>query len=694
MPIPPFTLSESRFRDDDGLFHGLLHNGMVGVYVIQHGKFRYVNPRLAELFGYTQQEISGHFSPLDLVTPFDQERVAQAMEQRLQHRAECAHYSFRGQTRQGQSVDVEVFGIRTTLDGAPAIVGMLVDVTGRCASERAVTEQLNFTAQVIEAIPSPLFFKDEAGRYVGCNKAFEQFIGRQRNELLGRSVFDISPPDLAERYHAADQALFDNPGIQTYEASVQSTDGLRRDVIFNKATYSRADGTLAGLVGIITDITDRKQSEALIWMQANYDALTGLPNRRLLNERLRESMRRSQRREDCVAVMFIDLDRFKEVNDTLGHEAGDKLLMEAARRIVACVRETDTVARQGGDEFMVLLPGLADRSAIERIASDIIQTLAQPFSLDADAAYVSASIGITLFPQDGDNPVTILKNADQAMYHAKEEGRNRYSYFSPAMQAQAQERLRLGKELRRALRNQELRLYYQPILQLASGHVTKAEALLRWAHPERGLIQPGDFIPIAEELGLIDSIGSWVFEEATAAALRWYQQDLPPIQLTINTSPRQFAKGQSLEFLLERLQHLPLDGARIGLEITENTLLDEHPAITAQLARLCAAGVQVSLDDFGTGYSAMAYLKRLDIDYLKIDRSFVRDLATDPSDLAITEAIIAMGHKLGLQVVAEGIETVEQRQLLLAAGCDLGQGYLFATPMPEAEFIAYLQAGG
>ena len=359
MPLTHVPLTEDLIREADGLFLGLLRNALIGVYIIQNGLFRYVNPRFAEMFGYAQKDICGRFGPADLIEPQDLDKVQEAIDKRIDGSAETAHYTFHGAHREGRALELEVFGTRTEFAGKPAIIGMLIDITARRAAERTATEQLNFTAQLIEAIPSPLFFKDEQGRYVGCNKAFEAFLGSPRDAIIGRTVFDLSPPDLAQRYHAADQALLDNPGVQTYEASVESAGGQRRDVIYNKATYLKADGQLGGLVGVITDITQRKQTGALIWMQANYDALTGLPNRRLLNDRLAELVKRTHRSHDCVAVMFIDLDRFKEVNDTLGHEAGDRLLVEAARRIVACLRESDTVARQGGDEFTVLLPGMA-----------------------------------------------------------------------------------------------------------------------------------------------------------------------------------------------------------------------------------------------------------------------------------------------------------------------------------------------
>ncbi|WP_374246016.1 putative bifunctional diguanylate cyclase/phosphodiesterase [Zoogloea sp.] len=685
MPPPP-PLTDALLREADALLLGLLRNDLIGVYVLQDLQIRYANRRFAEMFGYTPETLLRHPEVERFICPKDRERVLDTVARRIRGETDTAHYTFRGQHADGRLLELEVFGNRTQLEGRPAIIGLMLDITARKTAEQTTVEQLHFIGQLIEAIPSPVFFKDDQARYLGCNRAFETYIGRPREALIGRSVFDISPPELAARYHEADQMLFDHPGVQTYEASVESSDGLRKEVIFNKATWLKADGSVGGLVGVITDITDRKQSEALIWMQANYDPLTGLPNRRLLGDRLAEQIKRAQREQGSLAVLYIDLDRFKEVNDALGHEAGDRLLMEAARRVVGCVRGTDTVARQGGDEFTVLLPGLSERAPIERIAEDIILALTEPFTLGDEQAYVSASIGITLFPQDADNAIAILKNADQAMYHAKEEGRNRFCYFSPAMQERAMLRVQLGKDLRSALTEGQLSLHFQPIPHLGSGAIHKAEALLRWTHPQRGPVSPAEFIPVAEELGLIDAIGAWVFRHAVAAVARWRERQ-PGVQITVNASPRQFATGNSLEVLLDELDRHRLPGSCIAVEITEGLLLDERPTVTAQLARLSAAGIQISLDDFGTGYSAMAYLKRMDIHTLKIDRSFIRDLTTDPSDLAITEAIVAMAHKLGLQVVAEGVETDAQRQRLIAAHCDYGQGYLFARPLPEDAFL-------
>lgn len=438
---------------------------------------------------------------------------------------------------------------------------------------------------------------------------------------------------------------------------------------------------------------ERKHAEDLIWHQANYDSVTKLPNRRLFRDRLELEMRKTQRKEQTLALLFIDLDRFKEVNDTLGHDVGDLLLVEAAHRISACVRESDTVARLGGDEFTVILAQLEDVDRVEQVAQEIIGTLAAPFRLGDETVYISASLGITLYPGDAKSVEDLIKNADQAMYVAKNHGRNGFSYFTSQMQEHAQHRQHLIKDLRDALPGNQFRLYFQPIIDLRGGEVVKAEALIRWMHPQRGLVSPEEFIPLAEETGLIVDIGDWVFNQAVSWMLRWHERDYACRQVSVNKSPSQFVSDERHANWGARLRAAGLPGECIVVEITEGLLLDARAEVTQGLLSFRDAGIQVALDDFGTGYSTLSYLKKFDIDYLKIDRSFVRDLASDPNDLALSEAIIVMAHKLGLKVVAEGVETVEQRDILRTAGCDYAQGFLYAKPMPAEEFDALLASG-
>ena len=437
----------------------------------------------------------------------------------------------------------------------------------------------------------------------------------------------------------------------------------------------------------------QKNAEELIWQQANFDSLTGLPNRRMFHDRLEQEIRKSSRAGLPLALMFLDLDRFKEINDTLGHDMGDILLEEAAQRLSSCVRVSDTVARLGGDEFTVIMGSLDELSCIERAASDILQKLAEPFRLGNETAYISTSIGITLFPEDATDIEALLTNADQAMYAAKHHGRNRYHYFTPFMQKAAQVRMQISNDMRIALEDNQFRVYYQPIVELTTGAIHKAEALIRWQHPKHGLIYPDAFIHLAEETGMINDIGNWVFHEAALQAERWQKSQRVSFQISVNKSAVEFHNTDTkCESWLAHLQMLGLPGQSVVVEITEGLLLDICDATNNKLLAFRDAGMQVSLDDFGTGYSSLAYLKKFDIDYLKIDQSFVKCLMPDSEDMAICEAIIVMAHKLGIKTIAEGIETAEQRDLLIAAGCDYGQGFLFSKPVPSEEFETLLKA--
>lgn len=450
------------------------------------------------------------------------------------------------------------------------------------------------------------------------------------------------------------------------------------------------DNNVVKIMGLTEDITSQKESEILAWKHANYDLLTGLPNRCMFYEYLTQEIKKAARSSSFLALLVIDIDRFKDVNDTLGHSAGDILLQDTAKRLKSCVRDMDMVARLGGDEFALILSNIEEPGNIERIVTSILQKMSEPFQLESQPIYGSASIGITLYPADATDMETLLKNADQAMYAAKHNGRNRYNYFTPFMQKAAQVRMQIANDLRGALNNNEFQLYYQPIVDLRTDLICKAEALIRWQHPKHGLISPAAFIPIAEENRMIIEIGDWVFHHASSQAKKWREHYHPEFQISINKSPVQFnSEHRAHASWLNHLKNLNLPGQGIVVEITEGLLLDISSNVTQQLLNFRDAGIQVSLDDFGTGYSSLSYLKKFDIDYIKIDQSFVRNLEDDSDDLILCEAIIVMAHKLGIKVIAEGIETEEQRNLLTAIDCDYGQGYLFSRPV-EAKKLEIL----
>jgi len=438
---------------------------------------------------------------------------------------------------------------------------------------------------------------------------------------------------------------------------------------------------------------ERESSDRLIRHQANYDSLTGLPNRQLCQEHVLHSISQARRNKQVFALLFLDLDRFKEVNDTLGHAKGDLLLVECAKRLRACLRDSDSVSRLGGDEFVVLLNSINDSSDVDFVANKIMKELARPFQLELDTAYISASVGVTLFPDDGEDYDTLLNNADQAMYRAKAQGRDCYQYFNLKMRDNTVDRINLANDLRHAIDRQELFVLYQPIINLQTGRVEKAEALLRWNHPTKGLIAPLDFIPIAEDTGLIFPIGEWVIEQALAQAIQISEQLGFEFKISVNTSPTQYLdSNRKNEGWIKLLTAERTNQSSITLEITENILMGTQDQVIDKLSLFRQCGIDVAIDDFGAGYSSMAYLTKYKIDILKIDQQFVQNMALGNDDFILCETMVTMAKKLGIEVVAEGIETAQQHLLIKQMGCDFGQGYYIARPIEPPALIAFIEA--
>ncbi|HEY3328328.1 MAG TPA: EAL domain-containing protein [Novimethylophilus sp.] len=643
--------------------------------------------RWKEMLGFAEEEI-GH--SLDewktRLHPEDMPRTQAILQAHFEGRTAAYADEYRILGKNGSWVWILSRGMVVSRDnnGAPLrMIGTHSDITGRKLTE----ESMSLAALVYQASSEAMMVSDAEGNIITINPAFTRITGYTLEEIVGKNAKTLSSGRHDRMFFESMWHALNSTGKWQGEIWDRRKNGEVFPGWLTINTTFNADGSPHRRVTLFSDITDKKKSEKLIWQQANFDSLTGLPNRRMFHDRLEQEIKKSHRTGLPLALMFIDLDRFKEINDTLGHDTGDTLLKEAAQRLSACVRETDTVARLGGDEFTIIAGELDDLRNVQRVAQKILLALSEPFQLRDEWIYASASIGITLYPEDATGIEELLKNADQAMYLAKNTGRNRFSYFTKSMQEAAQNRMRLVSDMRSALAVGQFWLAYQPIVELTTGDIHKAEALIRWQHPERGPISPAEFIPLAEDTGLIIDIGDWVFHTAAQQVQHWRAAFHAEFQISVNKSPMQlYDENATGAAWSDHLRQLGLPGQSIVVEITEGLLMEAGPAVIDKLLAFRDAGVQVALDDFGTGYSSLSYLKKFDIDYLKIDQSFVRNLTPDSSDLALCEAIIVMAHKLGIKVIAEGIETPQQRGLLAAAGCDYGQGYLFSRPLPAAEF--------
>ncbi len=563
-------------------------------------------------------------------------------------------------------------------DGAcRLLMGVVHDITEHVHNRH----QLELASLMFENSHDAIAVLDPEGRIEAVNPAFTVVRGFSLDEIAGKAprVYDagLEEPGFNEAMWAQLRAC----GQWQGELWSRHKDG---HVLAEYRTITAArgpDGQVRNYIEIGTDITESKRAEELAWRQGNYDVLTGLPNRQMFMERVAQAIHDADHEAGSFTLLVIDLDRFKDVNETLGHSAGDEILKDAAQRLLECTRDGDTVARLGGDEFMVLL---ASARTVDRTAQTIIQAMARPFAVADETLYLSASIGITHYPRDAGDMESLIKHADQAMYVAKQQGRNRYAYFSHVMQERAQARRQLIKDLRNALGERQLEVHYQPIVDLATGALRKAESLVRWPHPQRGMIGPAEFIPLCEETGMIVDLGEQIFETVVRDVADWKREHGAILQVGVNVSPVQLLSGrESCERCFQLARNAALPEHTLTVEVTEGMLLDNNPIVIQQLRQIAEHGIELALDDFGTGYSSLSYLKKFEFQYLKIDRSFVMHLEAGTTDFALCETIVTMAHKLGMQVIAEGIETPEQLELLQQAGCDFGQGYLFSKAVPR-----------
>jgi len=564
------------------------------------------------------------------------------------------------------------------------------------AARQQAEESLRLRNRAIEASSNGIMICDAARPetpILYVNPAFERITGYGAGEVLGRSPRFLSGADHDQK------GLIDVRESMRLGLEVETVvRNYRKDgsLFWNElsvAPVRDAAGRLTNFVGIVDDVTEHKRYEEQLEHQANFDPLTDLANRNLLADRLQQSLVYADRSQRLVAVLLLDLDRFKIVNESLGHGQGDLLLQRVAERLTECVRAADTVARLGGDEFVIALAEVAEVGDVGLVVKNFQNALARPFTIAGRELYVTASIGISLYPTDGQDGESLLRHADIAMYRAKEEGRNTFRFFSPEMNLRIMETLDLEADLRRALERDEFVLHYQPKVDLASGRITSCEALVRWQHPEKGMIPPGAFIPLAEETGLIVPLGDWVLHTACAQNRQWQQEGLPPISVATNLSARQFRETDLVETVQRTLRETGLEPQYLSLEVTESLIMKDPARAATTMRRFKELGIELSLDDFGTGYSSLNYLRSFPVDCLKIDRSFITDVTTDPSAAAVATSIVAIAHSLGLHAVAEGVETQEQLDFLRHCGCDSLQGYYFSRPVPPEAFASLLTEG-
>ncbi len=688
--------AEQALAESEARFRALAEASPVLIWQLDtKGNAVYLNPRYLDVTGASSKELHGKgwqafLHPDDALQFLAEIAAAQQARAPLRQRA-------RARSKSGEWLWLESHAAPWfDSEGAYAgHVGIALDITEAVNAQEELLVSNERLKLAIEGSGDGVWDWDMRNDALLYSKRLKEIIGLSEKDTIDRREDweALTHPEEQERVAAALNAcLKGETSSLKSEHRIRCKNGSYKWVLLRAIVVARdKQGRPLRMAGTLTDISEKRSSEEVVWRHANFDSLTGLPNRRLFRDRLEYEVKKAHRTGLPLALLFIDLDHFKEANDLLGHDIGDQLLTEAGKRISYCVRQSDTVARLGGDEFTAILADLDDLAHVEMIAQKVIEALASPFQLGNEVVYLSASVGITLYPEDATYPEDLLRNADQAMYTAKNGGRNQFSYFTHSMQQKAHARLRLIGDLRHALSGNQLRVYYQPMIELATGRVTKAEALLRWQHPKLGLIDPPRFIPFAEESGLINEIGEWVFRQAAACSKKWGEQVGAPFQISVNKSPVQFLSRVEESDWPAHLRSLGLEGSSISVEITENLLLNASASVVDKLLQYRDAGIQVTLDDFGTGYSSMAYLRKFDIDYLKIDKSFVRDVNTDAGDRAIVRSIIVMAHELGLKVIAEGIETLEQKKLLTDAGCDYGQGFLFSQAVPAEEFELVLQ---
>lgn len=576
------------------------------------------------------------------------------------------------------------------------------EIEERRRAERAIQQERTFIQTIIDGVRDPARIVSPDFGVLMMNQAALALLPSKQTSLEQLTCYQAyrqtdTPCSGEDHQCVLKQVLKTGKAITVQHKDILE-DGNERIFEIEASPLWNPDGSLHGVLEVIRNITEDLSAEAQLrehrerlYHLVHHDALTNLPNRMLLQDRLARMTMKAKRNNTYVAVMFLDLDRFKKVNETLGHDIGDKLLLGVAKRLENCVRKSDTVARLGGDEFAILLDDLRDVKFVAVVARKILQALSKPIMVEEYELYATSSIGISLYPDDSEDLDVLLRCADTALYRAKDAGKNNYQYYTADMNTRAFEFLLMESGLRKAIDNNELVVFYQPLIDLENNKLIGMEALLRWRHPEKGMISPGDFIPLAEETGLIEPIGEWVLRAACAQNKQWQDAGYPPVKVSVNMSARQFSKKNIAEMIGDILEETGLSPEHLGIEITESVIMQDVKSTISKLKQLHKMGVSLSIDDFGTGYSSLSYLKLFPIDNLKIDRSFVFNITSDSTDAAIAASVILLAHSMNLKVVAEGVETEEQLEVLRQQGCDYVQGFLFSRPLAAEEFVPFFE---
>ncbi len=664
-----------------------------GIVLVDSSTFRAVefNRVACEQLGYTAEEFAeltiSDYNAIE--SPDETRRRIEVIVQNGRDSFETIH-----KTKSGELLNVMVHVVSITFLGHLYMMAVYRNITEQKRAEQNLYEHQNelakqstFLRTLLDNIPELIFSKDLNGNYLACNLMFERFFGAKEAEIIGKSDFDFVEAELAQFFRDNDQAALragiprNNEEFLTF--ADQSHEGMFE---VTKVPMKDGEGKTIGLLGIARDISERKKYEKQLETLANYDPLTGLANRGLLQAHLQNSIDKAKRDKTQIALLMFDLDRFKDINDSYGHSAGDELLQMVSERFASRLREGDMIARLGGDEFAVVLENIARPEDAGRLAEEMLNTLAQEYQLSSGALiHIGASVGIVLFPDHGEEPSILLQHGDAALYKAKAEGRGVYHYYTDELTDLARKRIECETLLRRAVINKEFEVYYQPQVHIQTGRIVGAEALIRWNCPLRGLIPPIEFISVAEEIGLIGEIGEWVLNETCKQGKKWLDKG-HRLTLAVNVSAHQ-VRHQNIPHIVESaLKRSGYPADRLELELTESALMQREEETVTMLHSLRAHGIRLAIDDFGTGYSSLSYLKRFPIDVLKIDKSFVDDIPYDKDDMAIVTAIIAMGQALGFQVLAEGTERIEQIDFLREKGCTMYQGYFKSPPVRAEEF--------